>query len=235
MTPTELATLLTLLGIGPTALILVQGYLKLSLLDPYGIGLLVGVLLNFGLRWVRENVTLQISVPPTTADAEAVGQPSQTRPKVTFLEAVADTSSAGPAPDATAKAIERRYLAKLAEQAVGRWLQAQFPDTEIRTDQLFPDFLVRQRESRLGVEVFLAAKSRAVFNLLLRQFLQNVWRSIDAKEFGEIWLILVADNIGQAAEWSELLREWRPGLPVRVITGVLGDDGTFRPLDAVKR
>ncbi len=233
LTPMELGTLLTLLGIGPTALILVQGYFRLSLLDPYGIGLLVGILLNFILKNVRDNFTLKTLIPSSSTPSEAVGQPPQTPTRVSFLETVSATSSAGSLEDATAKAIERRYLLKLAEQAVKRWLKEQFPYAEILSQKVFPDFLVRKRDQRLGIEVLAAGRSRAVFNLLLRQFLWNTRKGIDAKDFEESWLILVADNIGRARELAELMSEWRPGLPVHVIIGVLGDDGTFRPVDAV--
>lgn len=40
-----------MIGVGPTALVLVQGYLQLELLDPYGVGLAVGVGINILLRW----------------------------------------------------------------------------------------------------------------------------------------------------------------------------------------
>ena len=39
-------SLLTVIGIGPTALVLVRTYRDLNLLDPYGLGLLLGVALN---------------------------------------------------------------------------------------------------------------------------------------------------------------------------------------------
>ena len=45
-----LVSLLALIGVGPTALVLVQGYLQLDLLDPYGVGLAVGVATNFVFR-----------------------------------------------------------------------------------------------------------------------------------------------------------------------------------------
>lgn len=62
MTAPQLGSLLTLLGIGPSALALVQGYFKLSLLDPYGVGLLVGVLANIAVRYYgtrAETITIR--------------------------------------------------------------------------------------------------------------------------------------------------------------------------------
>jgi ABC-type glycerol-3-phosphate transport system permease component len=45
----EFVSLLTVIGLGPTALALIRAYRDLNLLDPYGVGLLAGVLLNVAL------------------------------------------------------------------------------------------------------------------------------------------------------------------------------------------
>ncbi|MDQ7843619.1 MAG: hypothetical protein QN141_07725 [Armatimonadota bacterium] len=41
------ASLLTVVGIGPSALALIAAYREVNLLDAYGVGLLLGVVLNF--------------------------------------------------------------------------------------------------------------------------------------------------------------------------------------------
>jgi len=43
---TGFVTLITVIGIGPTALALIRAYRDLNLLDPYGMGLLIGVVVN---------------------------------------------------------------------------------------------------------------------------------------------------------------------------------------------
>lgn len=40
-------SLLTVIGLGPSALALIRAYRELNLLDPYGVGLLIGVVINF--------------------------------------------------------------------------------------------------------------------------------------------------------------------------------------------
>lgn len=39
-------TLITVIGIGPSALALIRAYRDLNFLDPYGVGLLIGVIVN---------------------------------------------------------------------------------------------------------------------------------------------------------------------------------------------
>ena len=39
-------SLLTVIGLGPSALALIRAYRDLNLLDPYGVGLLIGVVVN---------------------------------------------------------------------------------------------------------------------------------------------------------------------------------------------
>src|SRR2546428_5735545 len=63
-----LVSLLALLGVGPTALVLVQGYLRLNLLDPYGIGLVAGVAVNIISRSLGG---IQLVVTRRRADAPA--------------------------------------------------------------------------------------------------------------------------------------------------------------------
>jgi len=43
---TGFVTLITVIGIGPSALALIRAYRDLNLLDPYGVGLLIGVVVN---------------------------------------------------------------------------------------------------------------------------------------------------------------------------------------------
>lgn len=43
----EFVSLLTVIGLGPSALVLIRAYRDLNLLDPYGVGLLIGVVINF--------------------------------------------------------------------------------------------------------------------------------------------------------------------------------------------
>jgi len=42
----EFISLLTVIGLGPSALVLLRAYRDLNLLDPYGVGLLIGVVIN---------------------------------------------------------------------------------------------------------------------------------------------------------------------------------------------
>lgn len=232
ITPMQLGTLLTLLGIGPTALVLVQGYFRLSLLDPYGIGLVLGVFVNFILRNTLENAVLKKLIPSSGAAAGDEGRAAP--PKVSLLETVSETSSASSLGEAATRAVERRYLARFAEQAVERWLRSQYPSVEGRRES-FPDFLVKTPDQLVGVEVILAGQSRAILNIFLRQFLFATRKGIQANEFSESWLVIVADSIGRAGYLAGLLNEWQPGPPVRVIVGTIRDDGTFRPLDKVER
>lgn len=97
MTAPQLGTLLTLLGIGPTALALVQGYFKLSLLDPYGIGLLVGVLVNMVARYYASTLTTaSLEIPAHSLTARlAESQPTKTA-KPSFAQVVTATASASP-------------------------------------------------------------------------------------------------------------------------------------------
>lgn len=60
-------SLLTVIGIGPTALVLVRTYRDLNLLDPYGVGLLLGVAANTILA-----VVLKAAMPEGGRPAEVV-------------------------------------------------------------------------------------------------------------------------------------------------------------------
>ena len=46
---TGFISLLTVIGLGPSALVLLRAYRDLNLLDPYGVGLLIGVVVNLVL------------------------------------------------------------------------------------------------------------------------------------------------------------------------------------------
>lgn len=57
---TGFVSLLTVVGLGPTALVLIRAYRELNLLDPYGIGLLIGVALNLVLAtWLKAAMPAQ--------------------------------------------------------------------------------------------------------------------------------------------------------------------------------
>jgi len=49
---TGFISLLTVIGLGPSALVLLRAYRDLNLLDPYGVGLLIGVIINLVLAAV---------------------------------------------------------------------------------------------------------------------------------------------------------------------------------------
>jgi len=49
---TGFISLLTVIGLGPSALVLLRAYRDLNLLDPYGVGLLIGVIINLVLATV---------------------------------------------------------------------------------------------------------------------------------------------------------------------------------------
>jgi hypothetical protein len=58
-------SLLTVIGIGPTALVLIRAYRDLNLLDPYGVGLLIGVVINVVLA-----VVLRATMPSSGRQAD---------------------------------------------------------------------------------------------------------------------------------------------------------------------
>ncbi|HXF82214.1 MAG TPA: hypothetical protein VNN19_05625 [bacterium] len=60
-------SLLTVIGIGPTALVLVTTYRELNLLDPYGVGLLLGVAANLVAA-----AALRAAMPQAGRSAEIV-------------------------------------------------------------------------------------------------------------------------------------------------------------------
>lgn len=64
---TAFVSLLTVIGVGPTALVLIRAYRDLNLLDPYGVGLLIGVVVNVVLA-----VLLRGAAPGTGRRAEVV-------------------------------------------------------------------------------------------------------------------------------------------------------------------
>jgi hypothetical protein len=60
-------SLLTVIGIGPTALALITTYRDLNLLDPYGVGLLLGVAANLVVA-----AALRAAMPQAGRSAEIV-------------------------------------------------------------------------------------------------------------------------------------------------------------------
>lgn len=52
---TGFISLLTVIGLGPSALVLLRAYRDLNLLDPYGIGLLIGVVVNLILAIILKS------------------------------------------------------------------------------------------------------------------------------------------------------------------------------------
>lgn len=93
MTAPQFGGLLTLIGLEPTAFALIQGYLRLNLLDPYGLGLLVGTVadyvlrgLAFGLRnyqLARQPVAPPEKPPEPPKPGEPVRPPA---PAVAYIE-----------------------------------------------------------------------------------------------------------------------------------------------------
>lgn len=52
---TGFISLLTVIGLGPSALVLLRAYRDLNFLDPYGIGLLIGVVVNLILAIILKS------------------------------------------------------------------------------------------------------------------------------------------------------------------------------------
>lgn len=71
MTAPQFAGLLTLIGLGAPALALIQGYLRLNLLDPYGLGLVVGAAADLILRGLGYGFHYYLSSKRPAAPAPA--------------------------------------------------------------------------------------------------------------------------------------------------------------------